>query len=129
MVQFRILSGENAGQTKSLRNFPSVIGRSSSADFRVEESGVWDRHIELTMEASVGFSVAAFPDASVYINGNGVSRADLRLGDLIEIGSCKMEFFLEQPRSKSLVLQESLTWALFAALLVIQCGLIFWLLR
>ena len=129
MVQFRILSGKNAGQTKSVRNFPSVIGRSKSADFRVEERGVWDRHIELTMDPSVAFSIRAFPDATVYVNGDEVSRADLKLGDLVEIGSCKMEFFLEQPRSKSLNVRESLTWALIAALFVLQAGLIYWLLN
>lgn len=129
MVQFRILSGKNTGQSKSVRNFPSVIGRSKSANLRVEERGVWDRHIELMVNPSAAFSIRAFPEATVYVNGDEVSQADLKLGDLVEIGSCKMEFFLEQPRSKSLNVREALTWALLGTLFVLQAGLIYWLLN
>ena len=47
MVQLKILSGKKAGTAWVARRFPVRIGRSAGADLQLEESGVWDEHLQL----------------------------------------------------------------------------------
>ena len=50
MVQFKIVSGKMAGTEQVARRFPFRIGRSAEADLRLEDDGVWDDHLELSVK-------------------------------------------------------------------------------
>jgi pSer/pThr/pTyr-binding forkhead associated (FHA) protein len=129
MVQFSILSGRQTGSVKEIHCFPCVIGRSASADLRLEESGVWDQHLVLTLDSSHRFILKAFPNALAAANGKGFHEITLRNGDLIEIGSVKLQFWLNETRQKSLRMRELVTWLAFGFLCAGQIGLIYRLLR
>ena len=128
MVQLDILTGKKAGQAVMARLFPFQVGRAASAHLPLEEDGVWEQHLEITRQRGVGFFLRAFPQALVAVNGQGVEETVLHNGDLIELGSVQLRFWLAPVRQRSLFLRESLVWLLLAALFAAEVGLIYWLL-
>jgi pSer/pThr/pTyr-binding forkhead associated (FHA) protein len=128
MVQFKILSGAKAGTTWVARRFPVRIGRSTADDLHLQEQGVWDEHLRMEFQPGAGFILNALPDAPATVNGQTVQQIALRNGDLIEIGSLKMQFWLSETRQSGLRLREWLTWSGIAAISLGQVALIYWLL-
>jgi hypothetical protein len=64
------------------------------------------------------------------INGEQMDQSTaLRNGDVIELGSLRMQFWLGEPRQRGLRLREGLTWLAIALICLGQIGLIYWLLR
>lgn len=129
IVQLKVLSGNKAGTLWLARRFPVHIGRSAAADLQLEEGGVWDQHLKLDFGAGEGFILSTQPDALASVNGQAVQRALLRNGDVIELGSIKMQFWLGEVRQGGLRFREGLTWAGIAIVTLAQVGLIYWLLR
>jgi pSer/pThr/pTyr-binding forkhead associated (FHA) protein len=129
MVQLKVLSGKKAGTTWVARRFPVRIGRSSATELQLEESGVWDQHLQLDFNPEEGIVLSAQPDALATVNGRPVRQIVLRNGDAIDIGSSRMQFWLSETRQAGLRIREGLTWAGIAAVSLGQIGLIYWLLR
>jgi hypothetical protein len=130
MVQFKILSGKMAGTRWGSRRFPVRIGRGTSADLKSEEDGVWDEHLRLDFNARDGFVLSPQQNALARVNGQPLAHPlALRNGDMIEVGSLKLEFWLTETRQRGLALREWLTWVFIALICLGQVGLIYWLLR
>lgn len=129
MLQLKILSGKKAGTTMMARRFPVRVGRASRSDLRVEEEGVWDRHLRLDFNRREGVVLHTEPSALATVNGQGVETAILHNGDIIQIGSLKLQFWLGETRQASLRMREWLTWIGIAAICLGQVALIYWLLR
>ena len=129
MVRIRILSGERAGEDCRLTRFPVVIGRASDAGLSLLETGVWERHLELRLSSSREFMAAAVAEALLIVNGRACSETSLRSGDLIEIGSARLQFWLNEVGQRPLGLRETLVWLGIALVSVAQFLLIGWLLR
>ena len=129
MIQLQILSGKLAGTGSVARRFPFRIGRLASADLRLEEDGIWDQHLELNLITPAGFVLSAQSNALATVNGQRVEQTVLRNGDLIEIGSLKMRFWLSATRQIGLRFREWLTWGALVLLAVGQVCLVYWLLR
>ncbi len=129
MVHLRIVSGKTAGTGLVTRRFPVRIGRASDADLRLEEQGVWDEHLRLEFDAVEGFVVQTAPHALAAVNGHSIQRAVLRNGDLLEVGSARIQFWLSETRQAGLRLREGLIWAAIAAISLGQVVLIYWLLQ
>lgn len=128
MVRIRVLSGRTAGTTFVARRFPVRIGRSPESDLKLEEDGVWDRHLELHLKAGSGFELRALPDALARVNGNPALPTALRNGDIIELGAAKLQFWLGDPRLRGQRLREWATWIGIAAVCAGQLWLVYWLL-
>ena len=128
MVELRVFAGKTAGTSLIARRFPVRIGRSRLCELRLEENGVWDQHAQIDFDQSEGLVLEASENALVSINGDPVRRTVLRIGDIIEVGSAKMQFWLSEPRQTGLTLREGLTWAAIALISLGQIGLIYWLL-
>jgi hypothetical protein len=129
MIQLKILSGKKAGTAWVARRFPVRIGRSAACDLRLEESGVWDQHLQLDFDSATGLVLTAHPHALANVNGQAMEQTVLRNGDAIDIGSLKMQFWLSDTRQAGLRFRESLTWFAIAAISLGQVALIYWLLR
>jgi pSer/pThr/pTyr-binding forkhead associated (FHA) protein len=125
MVQFKILSGKQAGTTWSARRFPVRVGRSAGSDLRLEEQGVWDEHFQVVLNPAEGVVLESQSDALVTANSQPVRRAVLRNGDLIEIGSLKMQFWLGEAGRRGLRFSEWLVWALLAIVTGGQLAIIY----
>jgi pSer/pThr/pTyr-binding forkhead associated (FHA) protein len=125
MVQFKVLSGKMAGSEMAARHFPFRIGRSVSADLRVEEDGVWEQHLELSFDPTTGFTLVAKPNALASVNGQPFDTILLRNGDLIEIGALKIRFWLSDTKQKSLSWREWATWTGIVLITGLQVALIY----
>jgi hypothetical protein len=129
MVLLKVLSGKKAGTDWVARHFPVRIGRSAAADLRLEEGGVWEQHLQLDFSPKEGIVLSAQPNALAAVNGQPVDRTVLRNGDVIDIGSLKLRFWLTETRQTGLRFREGLTWAAIGAISLGQVALIYWLLR
>ena len=76
-----------------------------------------------------GFNLAVAPSALVAVNGEPFQNQTLRNGDIITIGSAKLQFWLAAARQRGLRLREFFVWALIVAVTAGQFALIYWLLR
>jgi len=129
MVQFKILSGKKAGSLWDARRFPVRVGRSANSDLQLEEAGVWDDHLKLSLDRAEGFVIETQANALAAINGQPVRRAVLRNGDTIEIGSVKLQFWLAAPRQRGQRIREAFVWALITLVCLAQIALVYWLLQ
>ena len=129
MIQLQILSGKQAGTRWVARRFPVRIGRSPVSDLQLEEPGVWDEHLELTLDPGQGFHLNPQPNALVTVNGESAQATRLRNGDSIEIGSVQIRFWLAETRQRALRTREWFVWTVVAAISLGQVALVYWLLK
>ena len=127
MFQFHILSGTQAGTRQVAGRFPFWVGRAPGDDLRLADPGVWDRHARLELRERRHATLVAPSDALVLVNGAAVREARLRNGDIVELGSVRLEFGLSPVRPRSLHFREFLVWAGLALLCAGQIGLIYFL--
>ena len=128
MIQLNVLSGKKAGSHTVVRHFPFRIGRAPENHLQLEDDGVWDRHLALEFQSG-GFNLAVAPDALVAVNGEPFQNQVLRNGDIITIGSSKLQFWLAAARQRGLRFRELFVWTLIAAVTAGQFVLIYWLIR
>ena len=127
MVQLNILSGSQAGGAHAARRFPISIGRAATADLRLQDTGVWDQHLQLTFTPT-GFRLKLCEGALATLNSEPFTEAPLRNGDLIVLGSVALQFWLAGVEQRNFAAREELTWLAFAGLVAVQLLLIGWLL-
>ena len=129
MIHLKIVSGKMAGTTFVARHFPVRIGRAAEADLQLEEPGVWDEHLQIILAGKEGFLVETHANALATVNGQPVQHLALRNGDLIEIGSLKIQFWLSEAPQRGLKIREAFVWAIIAAVTLTQIVLIYWLIQ
>jgi len=127
MVQLNILSGKKAGTQAVARRFPFRIGRAAGNELQLEDEGVWDRHLELEFSGQKGFTLLTATNALAAVNNEPVQTVMLRNGDVITIGSARLQFWLVAARQRSLRLREAFVWILLVAVTAVQFALIYWL--
>jgi len=127
MVQLSILSGKSAGDNHIIRRFPYLIGRAPENNLCLDESGVWDRHLTLNFQREEGFTMETLAEALATVNGQLQKSARLRNGDVISVGSAKLQFWLAPVPLRDLHLRELLVWFTVAAILAGQVVLIYWI--
>jgi pSer/pThr/pTyr-binding forkhead associated (FHA) protein len=126
MIQLQVLSGNQAGAVIVARRFPFCIGRASAMDLCLNDPGVWDHHLVLALMPESGFILSRQSDALAYINGTGFDQIALRNGDVIELGSARLQFWLAQTRQRSFRQREILTWCFLGLLCLTQVALVYW---
>ena len=128
MFQLRFLSGKAAGLQCEVRRFPFVVGRSPSAHCRLEEEGVWENHLQLSLSSERQCQIAVQPQAIAAVNGKLIENALLRNGDIISMGGSQILFLLGPTRQRSFRGREWATWFALALLCLGQVVLVSWLL-
>ena len=129
MVQLSILSGKMAGRQTRVRRFPFSIGRAADSDLPLDDDGVWERHLTLEFQPPDKIVMQTAAGALVNLNQAPTLDGSLRNGDLLTLGSVRLQFWLAPTRQRSLKLRESLVWTLLAVVTLTQLGLIYWLSR
>jgi pSer/pThr/pTyr-binding forkhead associated (FHA) protein len=129
MVQLKILSGKQAGTRWMARRFPVRVGRAAANDLRLEEDGVWDQHCVLNLDPADGFILTAQPDALLTVNREPVQSVRLRNGDCIELGSARLQFWLNETPQRGQRLREGFVWTLIVAICLTEVALVYWLQR
>jgi len=129
MIQLNVLSGKKAGRQTVARRFPFHIGRAAANGLQLDDDGVWDRHLTLKFQREAGFTLTTASNALTSVNNRPVQTAVLRNGDLITLGSVRLQFWLGAARQHSLRASEFFVWTLVVAVTFAQFGLIYWLIR
>jgi hypothetical protein len=127
MIHLKILSGRQAGAQTTVEEFPCLIGRAVGAQLRLDDAGVWDRHLELALKFPDGFELRLLDGALARVNGEAFLSRRLRNGDVIDLGGAKLQFWLGEVAQPGLRGREMFVWLALAALTLAQAGLIFWL--
>ena len=130
IIQLKILSGKQAGAVMAARRFPFRIGRAASDDLRIEDNGVWDSHLQIEFKPRTGFFLNAKPEAITSVNGDQIQTSTaLRNGDMIQLGSAAIQFWLGEVRQRGTRFRDSLIWATIAAISIGQIALIYWMMK
>ena len=129
MIQLNILSGKKAGAQTVARRFPFHIGRATGNELQLDDDGVWDRHLTLEFQREAGFTLTTASNALVSVNSRSVQTSLLRNGDLITLGSVRLQFWLGAARQQGLRAGEFFVWTLVFAVTLAQLSLIYWLIR
>lgn len=129
MVELKILSGKQAGASVVARRFPFSIGRSAEADLRLQDEGIFERHLELRLERPEGVVLAVHPDAYAAVNGQTAQQTSLRSGDIISAGSVKLALALSAAPQYSLRFREALVWIGIGLVSIAEVALIYLLLE
>ena len=129
MVQFKIVSGKMAGTEQVARHFPFRIGRSAAANLRIEDAGIWDEHLTLSLNAAGQIEATVQLGALATVNSQSLDHGRLRNGDIIQIGGVQLAFELSPARQRSFWAREGLVWTGLALLCLAQVALIYWLLN
>lgn len=125
MVQLHILNGSKAGTRWVACRLPFQVGRSYEDDLRFDDAGVWDHHLRIELRNRRHAALISAPDALTTVNGQPTQDALLRNGDIIELGSLRVQFGLSPTTHRSLRLREALTWLGLALLSLGQVALIY----
>ena len=128
MIQLNVLSGKKAGNRTVVRHFPFRVGRAPGNQLLLDDDGVWDQHLVLELKSG-GFNLAVAPGALAAVNHEPLQNQVLRNGDIITVGSAKLQFWLAAARQRSLRLRELFVWALVLAVTAGQFVLIYRLIR
>ena len=129
MVQLNILSGRKAGSHAIARRFPFSIGRAANNSLQLDDEGVWDQHLILEFKRKDGFFVTKENAAFATVNEQAFDTMRLHNGDIITIGSAKLQFWLASVRQHGLRLREALVWTMIIAVSAAQLLLVYWLIR
>ena len=129
MIELHILTGKKAGSQPVVRRFPFRIGRAEGNDLQLTDDGTWDEHLTLEFHRQEGFKLAVADNALVMVNHQPVQTALLRNGDVITLGSAKLQVWLTAARQRGLWLRERFVWALLAAVVLGEFLLIYRMIR
>lgn len=125
MVQLHILNGVMAGTRWVACRLPFSVGRSAQDDLRVADDGVWDGHCRIELRPDRRFTLVATSEALTTVNGQPAVETPLRNGDLLDLGSLRLQFGLSPTRHRGLRFRETLTWTGLALLALAQVALIY----
>lgn len=128
MIQLEVLSGRFAGQSFDVADFPCTLGRSAGDGIRIEEPGIWERHLTFTFEAGQGVTVTRHSEAMAVVNDKSIDSHRLQPGDFIDLGALKLRFWLSPVELRREGWRENLLWIIIGLVVVVQIGLLFWLL-
>ena len=129
MIQLHILSGKKAGSLAVASHFPFRIGRAPENDLSLEDAGIWEQHVTLEFKKKEGFHLATASNALAAVNDKPVENIVLRNGDVITLGSAKIQFWLAPAPQQGLKLRENFIWALLILVTAGQLFLLYFLMQ
>ena len=125
MLQLRFGLRGKARQTAITSVFPFSIGNSSGSQLCIQGDGVWERHAVIELDPATGkYCCSAVGAALLLVNGESTRRVDLRMGDLLQLGSCNIEVSLAPAHQYRLKSIEFSVWLLLALVMLSEIVLI-----
>ncbi len=128
LVQLQFLTGQPRRHYVWPGEFPVRLGRGDNCAPRMEEEGVWEYHVEIVLDEAHQFRLKRVSDAGVMVNDEPMTDAQpLANGDILALGSVKLQFWLGNVQQHRLSTREATVWALLAAVTAVQVCLMLWL--
>ena len=89
---------------------------------------MWERHVMIELDDENRFQLRRVSDASVMVNDEPMTKnQSLVNGDVLGLGSVKLQFWLGTVQQRRLSTREAAVWALLAAVTAVQVSLLLWL--
>lgn len=120
MLQLRVTVPPGGPAALEVHRFPVHVGRDAECEARIEGPGVWGRHLRIDLDPGQGFSVGVCEGAVARLNGEPLTRARLRPGDRLDLGSARVEVGLSPALRRSFTLAEAAFWVALATLVVVE---------
>lgn len=128
MVLLQVIPDRGAPSEIHVRSFPFRVGRSGSNDLQIADRGIWAEHIALDLNLTEKEIVlSASTEALCFVNGTRTVRHNLRGGDVIQIGACRIIFNLSPSPQGALRLRQAFAWALTVLVVAAQAALVVFL--
>ena len=129
MVQLRVLHGTTAGEALAVNRFPCTLGRATTDDLQFPDVGVWDQHLQLDRQVPQGFLLRRLGAGRASVNGTEFDEVFLHNGDTVDFGGVKLRFWLADVRQSNNDTRELFAWSCLLLLVLLEAGLLIWLLR
>ncbi len=120
MLLLRVTDSRGAVTQHLAEAFPYQIGRSSQADLRLQEPGVFENHASIVPSEKARFVVQTEGESLLLRNGEPVRRVQLAPGDEFLIGSARILVSLAPAKQKRLAASEAAVWLLLAGVMASQ---------
>jgi len=78
---------DGSGRTYQLKNGSNVVGRGQDAEFRVADTGVSRRHLEITWDGTVAMLADLGSTNGTTVNSSAVQNWQLADGDMVRAGN------------------------------------------
>ncbi len=127
MFQLQILTGSRRGALVRAGRLPMVLGRGDGVQLRLEDAGVWDRHLEFTLHGRDGVHASVLGQALCSLNDEPFTTGRLRNGDSLKLGSVALRFWLAEARQRSPAASERLVWTALIVFAFVQAAFLVWL--
>lgn len=96
---------------------------------QLDDDGIWDHHLTLEFKRRHGFFLTKAPDAVAAVNNQTFETVRLCNGDVITIGSARLQFWLASTSQRGLRMRETMIWTIIFAVTAFQLILIYVLIR
>ncbi len=83
---------DGSNRTYSLKQGGNVVGRGQDADFRLPDTGVSRRHLEITWDGQSAMLADLGSTNGTTVNGTPVQTWQLADGDVVRIGHSSLVF-------------------------------------
>lgn len=115
-----ILRREGGAPTSfPVSHFPFVIGK-GNVNLPLSLPGIWEAHVTIDSRASTQLFITCRREATIRLNGAVCSESQLRLGDVLQIGSEKFRFELAQLPQQDLGIWEKMVVLSFGLLVLVE---------
>lgn len=129
MLQVQVLTGKQADQEFTVRRYPFTIGRNPTDTLRLQDAGVWGRHLKLRIADDDRIVIKVRPETTATAQHQSFDEKTLVNGDTVEFGAVKLKFWFSPTVQYRQQVREWLSWIGVAALVLVQLGLVYWLIR
>lgn len=113
MIELVELGGRLPGRRFQPGAAPVRLGRHPGVEVVLPEPGVWDRHAEIRLHPDGAFHLRGLGDAHLTVNQEPVQEHRLRGGDVLGIGSVRLQFGIRGAAQSSMA-----PWELGVGLLI-----------
>lgn len=119
MIELIVLNDRTPGRRFHSDAAPVRLGRRGGLEVVLPDPGVWDNHAEILLGPDGWFLVRAIGQAHVSVNDRPVQEHRLRSGDVLGMGSVKLQFALQSSPQRSLRAREFAVWVLIATMVIL----------
>lgn len=124
MIELIVINDRNPGRRFQSDAAPVRLGRRVDLEVSLPDPGVWDLHAEIGLNPEGWFCLRGLGQALVTVNQHTVQEHRLRSGDVLGIGSVKLQFTLRNSWQRSLKARELGVWMLILTVVILALTLL-----
>jgi len=122
MIELRLLNQRGTGRSFRVEAAPVRLGRRPGLDVVVAEPGVWDFHAKIEQNSAGWLIVMPQGQAIISVNDLPALQHRLRQGDVLTLGSARLQFSVGSAPLKPLRFREWSVWTMIVAVVLAGAG-------